>query len=331
MSLSHFLIGLPGAGKSTFCQRLNPLGHYTLVSPDQIRAQFYGDTLIQGDWGEIEQEVLRQVRASWQAGKPVIYDATNAKRVWRMTLLQKLPPEMVWVGWHLITPLETCRQWNQQRSRVVPDFVLERMHQSLQQFPPWRAEGFVALYPVLPHECEEWQIQDKLASLGENPPSVPTFPLHRYSKLVDFERLLHLIALFLSHPSLDGGNIEGICEVMEVQRGRIYAEGNAIAQDIEWLAQQGIVQGQTQQLPTSSCVLSPLPSFPLIPHPYSNFAAFERLVSLLRFILYPPLRERITGKPLPTVVHILTRAGLDNNNLLEDIQLIIKPYGLGLS
>ncbi|WP_017302993.1 ATP-binding protein [Spirulina subsalsa] len=329
MSFSHFLIGLPGAGKSIFCQRLNRLGNYTLVSPDQIRAQFYGDTLIQGDWGEIEQEVRRQVQESWQQGKPVIYDATNAKRVWRLTLLQQLPPDMAWVGWHLITPLETCRRWNQQRSRVVPDFVLEHMNQSLQDFPPWRAEGFVALYRVLPHQCDDRQIQTQLANLRENPPSpLPAFTLHRYSKLVDFERLLHLIALFLRDASLEGGEIERICEAMGAQWGAIYGDGKAFTQDIQWLAQQDIVQGQTQQPPTPSCVLSPLPPFPLIPHPYSAFATFQRLVFLLRFILYPPLRERIAGKPLPTVARILTRAGLPNNHLLEDIQLIIKPYSL---
>jgi predicted kinase len=44
--ISHFLVGTPGSGKSTFAAQLAKLGNYRIVSPDEIRKQLYGDVII---------------------------------------------------------------------------------------------------------------------------------------------------------------------------------------------------------------------------------------------------------------------------------------------
>ncbi|MGL5195073.1 MAG: AAA family ATPase, partial [Chroococcales cyanobacterium] len=116
---------------------LTKLTEGRIVSTDGIRKSLYGDERIQGNWEAIEQEAIAQIQAAIAAGDSVIYDATNAKRGWRMSLLWKLRQfEVPWMGWQLVTPLATCKRWNQTRTRQVPEGVLESMSRSLHQFPP---------------------------------------------------------------------------------------------------------------------------------------------------------------------------------------------------
>ncbi|HEY9597516.1 MAG TPA: AAA family ATPase [Cyanophyceae cyanobacterium] len=142
--LSHFLIGPPSSGKSTFAhQLLQLIPNARIVSTDAIRALLFGDESIQGDWSLIEQNVLSQMQDSFQAGQPIIYDATNAKLEWRTSLLSRVKDDNVqWMAWHLQTPLELCKVWNKQRQRLVPETVIEEFFQTLQKFPPTQKEGF---------------------------------------------------------------------------------------------------------------------------------------------------------------------------------------------
>lgn len=85
----HFLIGIPGSGKSTFAQLLAPEIDGVIVSTDEIREQLYSDAATQGVWTDIEAEVLRQIQDAVTTQQSVIYDATNAMREWRLDFLHK--------------------------------------------------------------------------------------------------------------------------------------------------------------------------------------------------------------------------------------------------
>lgn len=150
MVISHFLIGPPSSGKSTLAAYLNQLDRAAvIVSTDAIRTLLFGDESIQGQWSLIEETVVTQVREAFEAGQPVIYDATNAKPEWRRSLLKLLAADHVqWLGWHLQTPLELCKVWNQRRKRQVPESVIEDFFQSLQDFPPQVSDGFFAVNGV---------------------------------------------------------------------------------------------------------------------------------------------------------------------------------------
>lgn len=150
MVINHFLIGPPGAGKSTFAKHLIQLYPTAqIVSTDAIRARLFGDESIQGNWPLVERNVLSQMREISAAGRPVIYDATNAKLEWRLSILKQIANDnMQWIGWYLTTPLPLCQTWNHQRSRQVPEIVIEESFQSLQRNPPSVAEGFVAVISV---------------------------------------------------------------------------------------------------------------------------------------------------------------------------------------
>ncbi|MEQ8386661.1 MAG: ATP-binding protein [Coleofasciculus sp. A1-SPW-01] len=170
--ICHFLIGSPSSGKSTLAAKLTQLEpKAVIVSTDAIRAQLFGDENIQGDWSLIETQVLQQIHRSIADGNPVIYDATNAKPEWRRSLLPKISGETVrWIAWYLTTPLETCKVWNRQRQRQVPDQVIEDFYRALRDHPPQTNEGFLAVNSVnlADTESDIWQMFNQ--SIGRDAP-----------------------------------------------------------------------------------------------------------------------------------------------------------------
>jgi len=153
--ICHFMIGVPGSGKSTVAQQLADLTQGLIISTDRIREQLYGEEIIQGNWSEIEGEVLREMERAIASSQPIIYDATNAYRHWRLEILEKIAlisPEIprFWVAWVLETPMETCKQWNQNRPRQVPESVIEQMGNAIANFPPTPSEGFIKVYHLKP-------------------------------------------------------------------------------------------------------------------------------------------------------------------------------------
>lgn len=148
--LCHFLIGIPGSGKSTFARQLIELDdRYCHLSPDTIRDQLYGDPIIQGEWSIIERQIHQMFKAAIGDGSPVIYDATNIQRQWRLDFLRHHTlPNVHWLGWVFHTPVKDCIQRNQMRSRTVPIDVIIDDAQSLNQHPPQASEGFLAVLEV---------------------------------------------------------------------------------------------------------------------------------------------------------------------------------------
>lgn len=356
--ICHFLIGIPGCGKSSFAAMLTKLTEGRIVSTDGIRKSLYGDERIQGNWEAIEQEAIAQIQAAIAAGDSVIYDATNAKRVWRMSLLLKLRQfEVPWMGWQLVTPLATCKRWNQTRTRQVPEGVLESMWRSLHQFPPLPAEGFAALYPVNPEAgVQEADIQRKIQRLrdrlGGSPRDSCFQPeYHRYSQLQDFERLMHLISLILRYPGI--GNlqnsapsvletlfdplpqftsaIEEVSAIMGKLAGELYADSLALASDLAWLEQNHLIGSGgfwTGNLPEIQ--VEPLENLAVSPHPYSAIAPFKRVLATLRFIIHHPVFREPGPANFQALAIALQQQEIipkkGTHHLLKDIEQVLKPY-----
>jgi len=356
----HILIGCPSSGKSTLARAIQDADpNYQIVSTDAIRGDLFGDSTIQGNWSRIEAEVFSQIKTHLSASYPVIYDATNAKRPWRMGLLQHLDQysEVEWLGWHLKTPLKTCLQWNRQRQNSVPEGVIRRMLEALKTFPPIAAEGFATVYELNPKLktslIEQFQYQQSQFSrtVVNRQNRTQNITRHAYSHLLDFERLMYLIRLVLSYPGV--GNLQNtdretlktvigkrhkqfpteideICALMSQTADPIYADPSAIAQDLKWLEENGIV-GSTDL--SSELKLTRQENLGQPTHSYSDLEPFQRLIQTIRLIIQEPfIWKRELGGTLNSLVERMREENLVSDNsrdrLRKDIEKVLKPYGI---
>ncbi|QHV00595.1 AAA family ATPase [Synechocystis sp. CACIAM 05] len=353
-----FLIGYPSSGKSTVADNLvkqNPT--YQIISTDKTRAGLFGKESIQGNWEQVENEVFRQLKENIDAGHSVIYDATNAKRPWRIELIQKIKQlgDIDIIGIHLKTPLDTCKQWNQQRDRQVPEFVIDDYFQDLKQFPPIPAEGFTAVIdiPFKDGSLDLSKLDNQLAKVSRsqinrrNRTQNRKVELHQYSRLLDFDRLMHLISLIIHYPGI--GNlqhtdsdqlktilgteqafeteIDEICAIISKIHHPIYANKDAINRDLDWLESNNLI-GINQNL--KEIALSPLEDTDLITHPYSEKDAFCRLIKTIRFILHNSLLYNPEATAQQTFINEIESQGIvefnSGNSIRKDIEKILKPY-----
>ncbi|MCP9829329.1 WYL domain-containing protein [Synechococcus sp. L2F] len=164
------------------------------------------------------------------------------------------------------------------RNRPVPEAVIEEFHPSLNHrfFRPDRAEGFaviVALNPSAGEGTSDADLIGRLASLDGrirnacNRQRAVAAQLHRYSRLLDLERLLFLIRLPTSFNGLDesdAGTAADLIQICnpppqgdlaeraaaylarwkEVHGGNSdgYADGATIRSDLAWLQANGFLQ-----------------------------------------------------------------------------------------
>ena len=279
----HLLIGPPASGKTTLAHKLSPLlkgpnGEPGLVlSTDVIRAELFGDAAVQGPWPEIRERLQQRLIEAVAGGIPVIIDATHAKRPWRLAYTQalELPRPVEWIGWWLKTPVENCIEWARTREREVPEVVIREFAAALdhKKLGPNRSEGLAALIEFNPAnttiDTEYLNVVlagiDKRIRNAVNQDKGRKLPyLHRYSKLLDLERLLYLIRLLTSFNSLDcsdpatasalqqilspapeGDLAERAAAYLGSWKGihggnsDCYADPDAIRQDLAWLSANG--------------------------------------------------------------------------------------------
>jgi predicted kinase len=352
------LIGPPSSGKSTLAEQMQTMiPGSQIVSTDRIRQELYGDAAHQGTWSEIEAIVLEQIQTNVNQGVPVIYDATNARRVWRMTLLHKLNEAAAdWIGWHLKTPRKTCHQWNQRRDRTVPKSIIDASDQQLQQFPPLAAEGFIAVYILTPHQTLS-QIERRLKGLSRslinrtNRTQHQKAQFHYYSSLLNFDRLMYLIQMLVQYPGIgmlhqteperlnrllkgvDRGiktAIDEICAVLTQQCGSLYANPDAVYQDLTWLNHNGFLS----PTPVTESLSYPPPTHtPANPHPYADWEPFQRLLLTIRFINHHPFCWNPDSPgSLSGLLSAMQQQKLLQGDyeaaLRKDIEQVLKPFSI---
>jgi len=133
------LVGLPGAGKSTYLARMGVRG----LSSDEIRKLLADDETDQSIHPRVFQTLRYLLEQRLAIGRPVTYiDATN------LTPEERRPYVEIGRSWEcdveavfFDVPLEICLDRNARRQRVVPDEALAKMAANLVQ--PSAEEGFV--------------------------------------------------------------------------------------------------------------------------------------------------------------------------------------------
>jgi predicted kinase len=365
----HLLIGPPASGKTTLAGVLAELTGAVVVSTDVLRCELFGDAAVQGPWRDIEALLHQRLREAVAAGTPVIVDATHARRPWRLAITQalSLPAPVEWIGWWLYTPLATCLQWNQSRKRLVPEPVIRELAAALADpaLGPSRAEGFATVVAVVPTHGHELEVllRDELARLDHRIRSARNrekrFQLHGYSRLLDLERLLHLLRLLTTYPELSAADPATRAELEAIVsplpqgdladqaaaylrrlHGECYGDANAIRADLTWLEANGFCSAEPALAPIQ---LPPPHPEPAAPGPWpggvnggfpppGDAPVFVRVFTLLRHLLQQPF-DQAGGVPLPE--HLIERTEAipgaylpsEAATLRKDIEKLLTPYG----
>lgn len=143
------LIGLPGAGKSTYAKEYIETHVNTIhLSSDAIRKELYGDESIQGDPSEIFALMQKRAVEALNNGLDVIYDATNMTRKDRTGIIS-VCPKFVQIEAHVIwASIEECIKRDAARERTVGKEVIDRMVKRFQA--PYYDEGIDEIRVILP-------------------------------------------------------------------------------------------------------------------------------------------------------------------------------------
>ena len=126
MSKLIMLIGLPGAGKSTYAKSImDSEGRVQYCSSDKVREQLYGDENIQGDTNKVFRVLHNKVKNLLDRGYDVIYDATNVTRKNRRSVIQEVKKYCTTIDAHIVwAPYEGCLSRDAARKRSVgPDVI----------------------------------------------------------------------------------------------------------------------------------------------------------------------------------------------------------------
>jgi predicted kinase len=135
------LIGIAGAGKSTVAEELmEEREDIILLSSDSIREELYGDESIQQDHAKVFKLMEDRTKEALNNGIHVIYDATNVSRKKRSHLLRQLPKDIEKVACYISTEYKDIVEQNNNRERVVPQGVIDKMYKTMQV--PVYSEGW---------------------------------------------------------------------------------------------------------------------------------------------------------------------------------------------
>jgi predicted kinase len=141
-------MGIPGAGKTTLLKKLAQEHHYTYVSPDVIRQELTGNEIDQTRNREVWDETYRQTYRAISRGETVVIDATFLNRDQRAEFIAFLRNHKVPKidGVFIDAPPEVAKARNRERTRAVPEYVIDRMQEQLEAAPPTIEDGFDALF-----------------------------------------------------------------------------------------------------------------------------------------------------------------------------------------
>lgn len=139
------LIGIVGSGKSHYATRYVMDHPQTIIcSSDDMRMELYGNVNNQDHNTELFDALHKRIVHLLQAGKDVIYDATNISSKRRIAFLQEIRNiDCFKIAVVVATPYEICLRQNRLRERTVPEEVIEKMYKSWWTPAYWEGWDFI--------------------------------------------------------------------------------------------------------------------------------------------------------------------------------------------
>ena len=138
----YMLVGVPGCGKSTWAMNCKEKFNFEIISSDSIRQELFGDAAYQGDNQKVFALMQNRAVKFIEQGKNVCYDSTAINRKTRKGILNTLSnfDNVHKIAVVFAVAENWCKHRNMQRSRQVPEYVIDRM---ISQFElPFISEGF---------------------------------------------------------------------------------------------------------------------------------------------------------------------------------------------
>jgi predicted kinase len=167
------LVGLPGAGKSTWINNHKEKLNMVVHSSDEIRTELLGDVNDQSKNDLVFQTLHSRVKEDLLNGNNVVYDATNLSRKRRISFIQELKHiSCKKVCVLFATPYQICLANNFSRERQVPEGVISRMIKSFD----------------VPAYCEEW---DDIQIIWWNYSDMVGFEYDLFSDLLKWSKISH--------------------------------------------------------------------------------------------------------------------------------------------
>ena len=145
MSILYMMVGVPGAGKTTYAKKKLSYMHY--IGTDQIRKELWGtEKRVFRGYSLVHGIMERRLIKKLISGRDVVLDCSNTTRRKRKKILDVLPEDIGVIAIYLDTNLETILQNNRNRSRHVPPIGIIFMYLSRQK--PLKEEGFLKVVTI---------------------------------------------------------------------------------------------------------------------------------------------------------------------------------------
>jgi len=141
------LVGIPGAGKSTYSNEITSFLSVKNFSSDSIRKELYGSEEIQGESSVVFGTLYSRMIASLKEGTHCIFDATNCTVADRAVVFRKLQEAGVSaevVAVCVMTDVEEAIRRNSLRSRQVPEHIIRMYADNFCN--PSISEGFADVF-----------------------------------------------------------------------------------------------------------------------------------------------------------------------------------------
>ena len=134
----YIMVGIPGAGKTTYAK--NRLSHAEYIGADALRKEFYGKELTLRGYRKIHRIMLERAEASLRQGKDTVIDCANLSAKARKRYHSILTPNDRMIAVYVHTTLRQAFVNNRSRSRQVPRLGILFMRLRLRR--PCITEGF---------------------------------------------------------------------------------------------------------------------------------------------------------------------------------------------